>query len=191
MTKPLKQALKDHYGQHVLSPEQLRSLASAAKSSLVGQVPPRRRLILWTAAAAVAVVLGIAYWAGWGQEGQVEAVVAEMSHNHSKRFEPEVTTDSYEEIRRQMTKLDFSVAPSTRLAQARWGVTGARYCSVRGVTAARIGLVDRDTSTAFTLYQAPIPSGLHLQGTVERLHGGNKVTLWVEHGLLFGLVGPP
>lgn len=113
-------------------------------------------------------------------------VSEEIALNHNKQLAIEFNAKSFAELRKQMTKLDFSPISSSRLENAGLNFLGARYCSIQGQLAAQIKLANKDGSIQ-TLYQTQLNN--KLQSLPEKYYvvDGVRIKQWQEKGLFFGL----
>lgn len=112
-------------------------------------------------------------------------ITSEIAYNHNKNMPSEVMTNDYSKINNVLTKLDFEVRDSPKLAD--YTLVGARYCSIQGKIAAQIQL-ENSKGKRFTLYQYEIDSDFD-QTELSLETKGVKVTLWSEGNLHFGLAG--
>lgn len=130
----------------------------------------------------------------------INAIAAEVVDNHLKLKPLDIETNSITDTRRFLDQLDFSPIHSTN-AEQRFGLqsqrlTGGRYCSIQGTTAAQLRY--RDRGQLQTLYQVPYDSQRY--GSVPALLNdelpitvdvkGLRVRLWIERDLLMVLVSP-
>jgi len=151
----------------------------------------------WRAAAAVLVAAAAGYLVVVTMPERTERrrlpsafdVAREVAANHARGLEPEFRSANYAVLRREMSKLDFSVIEPTSLTQDGLRLVGARYCSVQCAVAAQIRLEDPD-SESHTLYEVA-DDGLfaHIEAT-EVSVGGVRVRIWREEGLLLCLASP-
>ncbi len=125
------------------------------------------------------------------QAGVVEAISQEVAKNHIKMKPLEVRSSKLSEVQRYFTMLDFSPIESTlRFADQAHALLGARYCSIRGVTAAQLRY--QAGSGLSTLYEVPYDAALF--GDLPNIDRGDEpiqsyskgvsVKIWVEKGLL-------
>ncbi|MEC8428358.1 MAG: hypothetical protein VXZ35_08030, partial [Pseudomonadota bacterium] len=93
------------------------------------------------------------------------------------------------------TELDFSVAQSARFSDRNQTLLGARYCSIKGITAAQIRY-DNPEGNPITLYEVGYDPGTFGQlpalednePPMQITTQGVKVSLWTESGLLMAEV---
>jgi hypothetical protein len=116
-------------------------------------------------------------------------VAEEISLNHHKRLDPEFRSADITELATSMDRLGFTLVLPARVAESGTRPVGARYCSLRGRSAAQVQLTD-DRGRRHTLYEVP-PAG-----DLERVKSGSieidglEVSFWREKGLVFGWAEP-
>ena len=201
MNRPLKQAVRDHFEQRMLSKDRLERLKSlqkinaprpAARHSIV------KPLIAGSMAAAIAAFLVITLLFPPGSMDSIpmtERIALEVARNHIKLKPLDVETDSMDGIRRYFTDLEFVPAQSTLLASADLELVGGRYCSIQSVPAAQLRIKVPYSNRLQTLYQTEYRKDIF--GTLPVMENGQPpvtvhvkgitVRIWVEKGLLFAL----
>lgn len=122
-------------------------------------------------------------------------IADEVAKNHIKAKPLEVQTQNLAQLRGYFTKLDFTIASSSRLSPNSL-MLGGRYCSIQGLTAAQIRFVDQEQ--AVTLYEVQYDKALYGelpmieagQHPIEHIVRGVAVAIWVEKGLLMASARP-
>lgn len=188
MKEPLKDVLKNHYESLTLSDKQLASLRGRLEN--IDSKQSRRKFVwLGITSAAVAGTALILFMRTTPYS--VDGVATEISYNHNKHMDLEVTTASVIELRGKLTKLDFNLIASEHLATDSWQLVGARYCSVHGKVAAQMRYLNQKNGQYYTLYQTVYPKALG-ELDVDRVvyKDGNLIRVWREKDLLLGLAGP-
>lgn len=191
--KKLKQAVNDHLGEQSLSDAQWQALDALQQNA---SQPQKKR---WRGALSMAasLLIGflIAYNVNWQQHDTAWEIADEAAMNHLLQRPLEVSGSELDDLRGYFRELQFSLLQPNRLQGQALALAGGRYCSVKGVTAAQLRLLDRQGNPS-TLYQVPydpqrfdeIPQlndpGAPLTVQVR----GLEVDLWVEMGLLFAQV---
>lgn len=146
----------------------------------------RRRLAAAGLAAAVTGLTVVALLLSGRGAGATAEVAREIARNHLKDLDPEFRAATYEEIGARMPRLGFRVVAPRAPAAEGLQLVGARYCSLRGCTAAQVRLVRRDGRPC-TLYE--VMDGTEFDG-VEQGHvevDGVSVYVWRQDGLVLGL----
>lgn len=118
-----------------------------------------------------------------------QRVAQEISLNHNKQLMLEFPADSYLALRKQMSKLDFILRPSTRITSSQYQLLGGRYCSIQGHLAAQLKLED-DRGDIHTLYQTLRTGELTKLTDGSLQMNGLNISLWYEAGLLYGMASP-
>ncbi|MEL6614291.1 MAG: hypothetical protein AAFQ43_01060 [Bacteroidota bacterium] len=202
-TRPLDEAVRDHYRAQSLSPDALAALREQIHDAAPAPAPEARRAAdrpaasgarsarRWRAVAAVAAVLAIAASVTlvWPASGGVstEAIASEIAMNHTRALDPDVQARSFSDLAADLEGLDFSVVQPDGMAIEK--VVGARYCSLSGEMAAQIRFRDAKNRIC-TLYQAKDSDTFENveEGTFDT--GGVRVRVWREGGLVMGLAEP-
>lgn len=117
-----------------------------------------------------------------------DRVIREIVTNHVKQLQPDVITERWSALGRELPKLDFQPLRPSRLDDLR--LVGARYCSIQGHLAAQLRLEAPDGSR-YTLYQLAATEELADLPATTGEAAGVTVELWQERGLLLGLAGSP
>ena len=201
MNRPLKQAVRDHFEQRMLSKDRLERLESLQK---INAPRPAVRysivkpLIAASMAAAIAAFLVITLLFPPGSMDSIpmtERIALEVARNHIKLKPLDVETDSMDGIRRYFTDLEFVPVQSTLLASADLELVGGRYCSIQSVPAAQLRIKVPYSNRLQTLYQTEYRKDIF--GTLPVMENGQPpvtvhvkgitVRIWVEKGLLFAL----
>jgi hypothetical protein len=203
MDRSLKQVIREHSEQHVLSSHQLKRLEvlmTANTPQPAGRHHRARSVFNWSAAAAIAALLAVIAllpsWPPLEEFPMTERIALEVAHNHIKLKPLDVETDSMDGIRHYFTELEFVPAESTLLANADLKLLGGRYCSIQSVPAAQLRITSPDGDHLQTLYQTEYRKDVF--GTLPVLENGDApvtvnvkgitVRIWVEKGLLFAQV---
>ncbi|AFV00766.1 hypothetical protein [Simiduia agarivorans] len=194
MTESLKHSAREQIGAASLSPEELAGL----NAHLQAQPTAKRRFnpLVWVAGAILIAGLGLmahAHWLAAERKALIAAIATEVVDNHVQRKPLDVTGNSVVQLSQAMEQLDFTLVESWMLPDLEARLTGARYCTLQGKTAAQLRLGDD------TLYQAPFTDAqekllhdINVEATpVIQFARGFEITLWEERGLLMALVKAP
>jgi len=201
MSRPLKQAVRDHFEQHALSGnqlERLEALIAVNEPRSSGRRRSVRPLIGWSATAAIVALLAVIMLFPPGLVKDVpmkERIALEVARNHIKLKPLDVETDSMIGIRSYFTDLEFIPVASQLLASSSLELLGGRYCSIQSVPAAQLRLTVPNSNSRQTLYQTEYRKDIF--GPLPVLENGDvpltvntkgiTVRIWVEKGLLFAL----
>lgn len=195
----LRERVREHYAGKRMPDRKRDRLCALLASEPRGTARRGRWRSPWTrgAVAAVLVAAVVGYLvlptmpdrADGRRRPSALEVAREVAANHARGLEPEFRSTDYAALRREMSKLDFSIIEPARFAQDGLRLVGARYCSVQCVVAAQIRLVDPE-SESHTLYEvADDWLFAHVEAT-EVSVGGVRVRIWREEGLLLCLASP-
>lgn len=165
----------------------LKGEISSLENKKEGKVIPLWKTFLKYAAAFALLIVSAysIYWFTSGNEkNRYQKYANEIAYNHNKRLNAEYLTSDITELNQKMEKLDFSIINSERLNSYEW--IGARYCSVQGAIAAQIKLKDSENNIC-TLYEFKQKDEKYLEQPHTYFVSGNKITIWAESGVIFGL----
>lgn len=201
MNRPLKQAVRDHFDQQVLSGAQVKRLESLMQVNQphpgVRRIP-WQRLTTWSVSAAVAAILAVIVLFPPSLLDEIpvtQRIALEVARNHIRLKPLDVKTDSMDAIRRYFTDLDFMPVQSSLLSNSNLAMLGGRYCSIQSLPAAQLRLTQPGSNGLKTLYQTeyrrevfgPLPVLEKGEAPVTEYVKGITVRIWVEKGLLFAL----
>ena len=207
-TAPLKQAVNEHYQQQTLDAEAMARmqalLGSSEQTPAVAEektthfMPWKHTLV---ASFCAFFILASSFFmlyhtAGSNRPDTIAAIAQEVAKNHLKMKPLEVSSDSFVEVRRYFTALDFSPTHSSYFTSSLHGegvkMLGGRYCSIKGITAAQLRYQRVDHSGRSTLYETvydkkvfgDMPVIEQGQQPIITTVKGLEVQMWVEKGLL-------
>lgn len=195
MKTDLKQAIRNKHNAQSLSAAQLEAMYARLNQPTPGNETPAKRHH-WLMAASVAMVALFAMTLVLFMPGKVtdmpQQIAAEVVRNHLKLKPLEVSTDSIETIRAHFDKLSFVPITSLNIDDSSI-LLGGRYCSIQGYTAAQLRMVNPESGSLDTLYQAPyikevygkLPDIGKQKTPLAVYERGIKVSIWVEKGILF------
>jgi hypothetical protein len=208
MKNSLKQSITNYFEEKHLSSKKMQQLLtmqeeaiSMASSNFVSDKKDhqfKRGLKYFYGIAATSLIFIITMYAIYNESLPVsQRIATEVVHNHHKLKPLEIKSEKTSELNDYFTKLDFSLIDSTLITADNWKLLGGRYCSIQGITAAQLRVVDKNTDKLQTLYQAAYDPEIHgvlpnvneRETPLQRYANGVIVNLWVENGLLFALTG--
>lgn len=171
-----KEELKAHYNEYELNSKQVKELQST---------PETKKVFLgWGMALVASVVLLFSFYQF--ETIPIEDKVAqEIAYNHVKRMEMEILTSDISSVQKKLHKLDFSIFVPDRYKNDNWKIVGGRYCSIQGVLAAQIRILNIEENKAYTLYETL--KSEKLNSSFNRDIKGTRVEVWEEKGLLIGV----
>ena len=186
----LKHAVKQHFEQQQLSDQALLKLRQLQQQPSGSEFHRRQAGLILATVTALFIGLALVLWPGAiTSETMANQIAAEVARNHIKMKPLEVKGQQLAPLQRYFTELDFRLTDSSHLQQPKV-LTGGRYCSIKGITAAQLRYQHRQRQ--LTLYQVPYDKALFgplpvlEQGQAAQvvLIRGLRVEIWVEKGLL-------
>lgn len=200
MRKEIKNATQDYYDEFNLSEEQLNKLNNLSQpSSQIGSSARVKSATIistgWKSfliAASILFSVGIAFYYPTYQKNQlILSIAEEVTKNHIKMKPLDIHSQLFSDIRQGLDKLDFIPTPSSYYQSKQEILAGARYCSIKSVTAAQLRFVNQSQQYE-TLYQVPydkntfgsIPDVTTGEQPLLRYIKGVKVEIWRESGLM-------
>jgi len=192
MRKTLKENIKDYYEEYQLSSRQtlqLQNILKRRNSSNTTEFKFRATRAQVAIAACLMVLVFVVVKTS-SRSTSLEKLITEIAYNHHKNLDVEIESSSIVEVRKYLSKLDFSLIDSERLTHDTWNLIGGRYCSLKGQLAAQLKLQNKLTQKFYTIYQLKIPPDIEdISRFSETFESGVKVNLWLERGLLLALAG--
>lgn len=203
MKRLLKDAVRQQQNGLRLNKDQLAALKALQANAADRRRLTRRARAWWRHPLAVAATLAALTVALLlpdalhtpEQDNLVADIAAEVVRNHLNLKPLEIHADRLDSINRYLTRLDFVPVASEYLENKGLKLMGARYCSLRGVTAAQLRLKAVGGDDIYTLYEVgydpkifkSLPDYDRGETPVTVYSSGVEVTLWVEKGVLFAL----
>lgn len=191
--RPLREQLKHKLSRDRLDDDEFvrfeRQLAEERHGS--GMLPARVRM---GAAVAALLLLGLtilAYFPGNDSEDLPKRLAQEVFTNHVHNHSLDLETQSIEELREGLDRLNFVPVDAIASRDERLTLLGARYCTLQGAIAAQM-LFHTPSGARVTRYQAAydpgrfggLPDWDRQQEPVSVRLRGVEVRLWVEQGVV-------
>ena len=195
MKTNLNQAIRNKLYVQRLSDEQLKAM-HAHINLLRPDNKSSAQLRTWLMPASVAMValfsITLVLFMPGKPTDMPQRIAGEVVRNHLKLKPLEISTDSIEKIRTHFDKLNFVPIQSLNINDTST-LLGGRYCSLQGYTAAQLRMVNPESGSMDTLYQAPyiksvygkLPNISNKETPLTVYERGIKVSIWVEKGILF------
>ena len=164
------------------------------------QIPPRFRVQGSIAAAVACISLALLIsFTLTPNSANVQDVAAEVASNHRHLKPLTLQSSSYPQLRLFFSDLNFQLKPSNLLDKQRWKLLGGRYCSINGIKAAQLRLLDTEDNSVQTFYQLEhktsyfenIPNISHNELPLSVSIDGVPVEVWSEGGILYSLTHSP
>lgn len=198
-----KTVVKEHIKKVSLSEQQLnelQQLISTTQEKTVESTRKETSKYQWINYAMVAS-LGILFGVFLNQQlgiiptetNFIQTMAIEVARNHHQVIPMEVKSDSMKQVSEYFNELSFKPIKTSQLDFEKIKISGGRYCSLNGVTAAQIRLKRSGNPNIQTLYETEYradfyrslpnvdkgenPLQLHIEGL--------DMTAWIENGLVF------
>lgn len=127
-----------------------------------------------------------------------QLIAEEVAGNHLKLKPLEVSSNKMNSISNYFKQLNFSPVTPTSLLASNQTLLGGRYCSIQGVTALQLRLINTETNKIQSLYEADYDKQVFKNFFDVGEEGSNssktiyvkglKVDIWVEKDILFALI---
>ena len=200
MKQSLKVVTRKHLNNKGLSSKQLDQLQTLQEKQRIKNTP---NFFSWYRAASVASLLifsvlsiylaNSTYFLTLAIE---QRIAEEVASNHLKLKPLEVKANTMQGIAGYFKQLNFSPIKPQAFQLSKQNLLGARYCSIQGVTALQLRMINNKTNKIQTLYETEYNRQV-FKGFPDTKSGsqpstiyvkGMKVDMWVEKGLLFALI---
>ncbi len=193
-----KNSVQQHLSNKNLSTKQLKQLRELqAKYDKLIETP----FVSWYRMATLASVLifsiGLSFYfvsAAIFSPQTIEQLIAEeVATNHLKLKPLEASFNSMQGVKNYFKELGFS---PVKLILSGQTLLGGRYCSIQGVTALQLRLMNNKTNKVQSLYKTQYDRRIFRDFPVVAKGSkpitiyvkGMKVDMWVEKDILFALV---
>lgn len=136
-------------------------------------------------AVAAVLIIGFIFFNQHQTHNQLNhRIIAEIAMNHNKQLNAEIVTNNYDDLQKQMDRIDFQIYSPT-IPQDHV-LLGGRYCSIQGELATQLKLQDKKTGDVTTLYVTHLAK--HLQEVQEQTatHNNTTIRLWKTSDRFFG-----
>lgn len=200
MKLSLKAVTQQYLNNKGLSSKQLDQLQALQEKQAVKNMP---NFFSWYRVASVASLLifsvlsiylaNSTYFSTLPIE---QRIAEEVASNHLKLKPLEVKANTMQGITTYFKQLNFSPVKPLAFQLSKQNLLGARYCSIQGVTALQLRVMNTKTNKVQTLYETEYDRQI-FKGFPDTKSGsqpstiyvrGMKVDMWVEKGLLFALI---
>ncbi|MCK5830511.1 MAG: hypothetical protein KAH20_09435 [Methylococcales bacterium] len=200
MKQSLKHSVQQHLNKKSLSSQQLKQLLlrQEKKYRLRKSYLPWFKIVSVAPFLMVSVVLSV-YFSNsvfFSTQTLGQRIAEEVANNHLKLKPLEVNSNTLEGIIPYFDQLDFSPLSPSFFTLSKQNLLGARYCSIQGVTALQLRMMDYKTDKIQTLYETEYDKKVFMGFPKTAEEGkpltiyvkGMKVDMWVEKGILFALI---
>jgi len=200
MIQTLKTSAQQHFNNKSLSPKQLNQLL-AMQENHIGQ--KTIRAFSWYKMVSVASVLMLSVLGIYlinspyfSTQTIEQRIAEEVAGNHLKLKPLEIRANTMQEITAYFKQLDFSPVSPSSVKLSKQNLLGGRYCSIQGVTALQLRLMNNKTNKVQTLYETEYDKQV-FKDFPELKEGskpltvyvkGMKVDMWMEKDILFALI---
>lgn len=200
MKQSLKTATQQHLENRALSLKQINQLQLLQEKH---GITISNNHFPWYKSMAVAAVVMLSVLSlyfvnpAYFSSASIEQRIAEeVAANHLKLKPLEVKGNTLHAISGYFKQLNFSPVQPLSLQFSKQNLLGARYCSIQGITALQLRMVNPISQKVQTLYETDYDKQVFKnfpkteQGSqpITLYVKGMKVDMWVEKGLLFALI---
>lgn len=201
--KSLKHGVQQQLNKKQLSNKQLSHLLALQRTSIKeAAVPYFSQYTMATLASALLLsfVFGFFYFteARYGSIQTLEQQIAEeVAGNHLKLKPLELSSNSLLEISSFFKQLDFLPVNPALVPFTKKTLLGGRYCSIQGVTALQLRVVNNESNKIQSLFETAYDKKV-FKDFPDRGEGrsnaltvyvkGMKVDMWIEKDILFALI---
>ena len=200
MKQSLKTSAQQHFNNKSLSSKQLNQLL-VMQENHNGQKTTRD--FFWYKTLSVASVLMLSVLGIYlinspyfSTQTLEQRIAEEVAGNHLKLKPLEISSNTMQEITAYFKQLDFSPVSPSSVKLSQQNLLGGRYCSIQGVTALQLRLMNNKTNKVQSLYETEYDKQV-FKDFPELKEGsksltvyvkGMKVDMWVEKDILFALI---
>ncbi len=201
MKQPLKNSVQQHLNDKTLSSKQFRKLQALQEKHDKQTIKP---FLSWhkmaTVASALVMVVGLSFYlvnsTNFSPKSIELRIAEEVAENHLKLKPLEISFDSMQGISSYFKQLDFSPVSPILFTRSEQTLLGGRYCSIQGVTALQLRLMNNKTNKVQSLYETQydrqifndFPTSAKGSKPLTIYVKGMKVDMWVEKDILFALI---
>lgn len=201
MKQPLKNSVQQHLNDKSLSFNQIRKL-QAIQEKYDKQIT--KPFLSWykmtTIASALIIAFGLSFYlvnsTNYSLKSIEQRIAEEVAENHLKLKPLEINFDSMQGISNYFEQLDFSPISPALFKRSEQRLLGGRYCSIQGVTALQLRLMNNNTNKVQSLYETQydrrifrgFPTLANSSKPLTIYVKGMKVEMWVEKDILFALI---
>lgn len=201
MKQPLKKSVQQHLNDKSLSFNQIRKLQAIQEKHDKQTIKP---FLSWykmaTVASALIMAFGLSFYlvnsTNFSPKSIEQRIAEEVAENHLKLKPLEINFDSMQGISNYFKQLDFSPVSPTLFKRSEQSLLGGRYCSIQGVTALQLRLMNNKTNKVQSLYETQFdrqifkgfPALAKDSNPLTIYVKGMKVDMWVEKDILFALI---
>ncbi len=140
------------------------------------------------ALATGAALAGFVFYNKKEPERYADQVLAALAGDHALRKAPEVETDRYADIERELgTRLQLGMNEAAYELEPNFALMGLSYATVMGEPAAALKVIDRATEFPGTLYVTGLTEELKVLCPSQARKDGVSLTLWTDGQRFFAL----
>jgi hypothetical protein len=201
MKQSLKHSVQQHLNKKSLSTKQLNELLVLQE---IHHKQPKKTYFVWYKMATVASILMISvvlslYFTNttyFSTQTIEQRIAEEVAGNHLKLKPLEISANTMQGISGYFKQLNFLPVSPTLLTLSKQTLLGGRYCSIQGVTALQLRMMNNKTNKVQSLYETEynklvfkdFPKTGEGSPPLTVYVKGLKVDMWVEKDILFALI---
>lgn len=201
MKRSLKHSVQQHLDKKSLSSRQLNQLLIMQTQDTKPNSKPYFSAYKIPAIASVLILsIGLNFYftntAYFSTQSIEQRIATEVAGNHLKLKPLEVSVNTIQDITDYFKLLDFSPISPALHPLSKQSLLGGRYCSIQGVTALQLRVINNETHKVQSLYETQydkqvfknFPNLAKGSPPLSIYVKGVKVEMWVEKDLLFALI---
>lgn len=196
MKQPLKSSVQQYLESKQLSPDQLQQLFALQENHAKNNPSMSQVWFKGSVFATVLLLFTFIFTPAYFSTPSIEQRIAdEVAGNHLKLKPLEVSSNRLDDIKPYFKQLSFVPISPSFLTLSKQSLLGGRYCSIQGVTAMQLRLVDNVTGQVQSLYETEFDKDIfrHFSKQADEKNpvivnaDRINVRIWVEKGVLFAL----
>jgi len=198
MKQPLKNSITHHLNNKALSNQQLKQLQALQVKPSKKTYSSYFKLATMASALLLSFILSFYYIqsVGFSTLSIEQRIAEEVAKNHLKLKPLEIKSNTLQGLSSYFKQLNFSPVNPNSISLSKQNLLGGRYCSIQGVTALQLRMINKKTNKVQTLYETEydklvfkhFPEMSKSGEPVTVYVKGMKIDMWVEKDILFALV---
>jgi len=198
MKQPLKNSITHHLNNKALSNQQLKQLQALQVKPSKKTYSSYFKLATMASALLLSFILSFYYIQSvdFSTLSIEQRIAEEVAKNHLKLKPLEIKSNTLQGLSSYFKQLNFSPVNPNSISLSKQNLLGGRYCSIQGVTALQLRMINKKTNKVQTLYETEydklvfkhFPEMSKSGEPVTVYVKGMKIDMWVEKDILFALV---
>lgn len=198
MKQSLKNSVKQHLNKKSLSSRQLQQLQALQVKQSKKTYFSHFKLATVASALLLSFVLSFYFTQtiDFSTQSIEQRIAEEVAGNHLKLKPLEIKSNTLQGLSDYFKQLNFSPVNPDLVTLSKQNLLGGRYCSIQGVTALQLRMMNSKTNKVQSLYETEYDKQvfkdfpkLEAGGVPVTIYvKGMKVDMWVEKDILFALI---